>query len=107
VTFTWIGNTIPTKTKLRNTGVVKAFSSYFVKPTIELQLHGDITDLAESKMIEKLKRCVAATEFRFGTYDRDTQADDYIAQLAALGITDHKAAAEAAAAANRVAVADE
>ena len=100
VTFTWYGSKISTKTKLRNTGVVKSFNAYFAKPTIELQINGDTADLAEDKILEKLKRCVPATEFRFGTYDRDSQADDYIAQLAALGITDEAAIAKAAASAD-------
>lgn len=100
VTFVWNGSEVTTKTKLRNNGVIKAFSVYFAKPTIEFQVNGDAADFAPDRISARLRSCVPASEFRFGVYDRDAQADDYIAQLAAIGITDAKAAEEAARAAH-------
>lgn len=63
--------------------------------------------MAPEAVVAKLRAILPASEFKFGTYDRDTQADEYIAQLAALGITDRKEIEAAAAAAKAAAAADE
>lgn len=66
--------------------VSQVIGDFFGKPTIELKVNGDRGDLDPAKIIATLRSCVRADEFRFGTYDRDAQADDYIAQLEAAGL---------------------
>lgn len=82
-----------TKIKRDNTELRSALSKYFVAPTLELRVNGDRADLSEARVVPELLKHVAATEFKFGEYCRDSQADDYVAQLAALNISADEAAA--------------
>lgn len=93
VTFWWAGAAVTTKIKRDNTELRSALSKYFVAPTLELRVNGDRADLSEGRVVPELRKHVAASEFKFGEYCRDAQADDYIAQLAALNISADEAAA--------------
>lgn len=93
MTFWWSGSAVTTKIKRDNTELRSALSKYFTAPTLELRVNGDRADLSEARVVPELRKHVAATEFKFGEYCRDSQADDYVAQLAALNISADEAAA--------------
>jgi hypothetical protein len=86
ITFWWSGAGVTTRTKRENTEIRSALSRYFEAPTLELRVNGDRADFTPERIEPELRKHVAATEFRFGAYDRDSQANDYIAQLVALGL---------------------
>jgi hypothetical protein len=76
---------VPTKAKRDTTEVRSALAKYFTPPTLELRINGDRAMMSEASVTAALSKAVAATEFVYGQYTRDEQAEDYIVQLLAEG----------------------
>ena len=91
VTFQWHGAHLTAKTKLGSLGAARAFAAYFVSAAIDLPItNGHADELNQESVSGKLKLCVHASEFRYSTYPILEQADQYIEQLAKMGIKDEK-----------------
>ena len=105
VYFTWNGAVVDARTRFRNTGVIRAMAAYFLSPSLELKLNHDKSQLTEAAIQAALAGMPgAATEYKFGVYDKEVQADDYQqqlarvkAELAAGGVAEVDEAAKAAA----------
>jgi len=84
VYFIWNGALVNSKTRFRNTAVIRAMSAYFTGTSLELKLNADKSDLnPENIKVALAKASGGASEFKFGTYDKEKQADEYIAQVEA------------------------
>jgi hypothetical protein len=82
VYFTWNGSLVSSKTRFRNTTVVRGMSAYFTGISLEIKCNHDTSDLNESAIVAALTKATNHHgEFKFGHYDKEKQADEYIAQL--------------------------
>ena len=81
VFFSWTGPLTPSKARFRNTGVIKPMTTYLAGLSIEMQLNGDTAELNTDVVCNRLQRVCPASEYKFGFFSKEAQADEYSEQM--------------------------